>query len=107
MTASCRGGRRARQWHTRGRAGERKAARIASGSGTCGRARAAWKHAGGTARACECHGLAGSVQLGHQRNTRVRMSMGTGWRLTRSGRMPDVRHSHVNEEEAMRLGAQS
>jgi hypothetical protein len=70
-----------------------------------GRARAAWQHAGGTAQACECHGLAGSVQLGRQRNTRVRTSMGTGWILTRSGRMPDVRHSHVDEEEAMRLGA--
>jgi hypothetical protein len=79
MTASCRGGRRARQRHTCGRAGEQKAAGMASGSGTGGRARAAWKHAGGMTRAGECHDLTGSVQLGHQRNTRVRASMGTGW----------------------------
>jgi hypothetical protein len=52
MTASCRGGRRARQRHTRGRAGERKVAGMASGSGTGGRARASWQHAGSTARAC-------------------------------------------------------
>jgi hypothetical protein len=107
MTASFRGGRRTRQRHTRGRAGERKATGMASGSGTGGRARAAWQHAGGTVRSGECHDLAGSVQLGRQRNTRVRASMGTGWRLPRSGRMPDVRHSHVDEEEAMRLGARS
>jgi hypothetical protein len=40
MTTSCRGGRRAQQRHTRGRAGERKAAGTASGSGTGGQARA-------------------------------------------------------------------
>jgi hypothetical protein len=72
---------------------------MASGSGISGRARAAWQHAGGTVQAGECHDLAGSVQLGHQRNTRVRASMGTVWRLARSGRMPDVWRSHVDGEE--------
>jgi hypothetical protein len=90
MMASCRGGRRAQQRHTRGRVGERKAAGMPSGSDTGGRARAPWQHAGGTTRAGECHDLAGSVHLGRQRNTQMRASMGTGWRLARGGRMPDV-----------------
>jgi hypothetical protein len=87
------------QRHTRGRAGERKAAGMPSGSGTGGRARAAWQHAGGTARAGECHDLVGSVLLGRQRNSRVHASMGTGWRLARGGRMPDMWRSHVDGEE--------
>jgi hypothetical protein len=82
MTMMCRGRRQARQRHTRGRAGERKATGMASGSGTGGRARAAWQHAGGTVRSGECHDLAGSVQLGRQRNTRGACEHGHGVETT-------------------------
>jgi hypothetical protein len=92
----------------------REASAAAAHSWACGRAKGRgdgkrlghrWPGTSGMA-ACWRHGAGrrvsrppGSVQLRRQRNTRVRASMGTGWRLARGRRMPDMWRSHVDSED--------